>query len=64
MDALTKPQRDWLAEHPDYVLMSSWGGEYQYSGVLFPTGLFDRSSIIIPMPGCIYIGERQRGTEV
>lgn len=60
---MTKQQERWLAEHPAYEPISSWNGPYKYSGVLFPTGLFDRSSIIIPLAGCIYIGEKQRGSE-
>lgn len=55
---MTKQQEKWLSEHHGYVPISSWGGPYVGSGVLYANGTFDDDAESMPAYGCIYVGEK------
>lgn len=58
---MTKKQDKWLAEHPGYVKISSGGGPYLYSGILYADGTFSDDPLSMPAYDCLVVGERPCG---
>jgi hypothetical protein len=61
MSGMTAKQAKWLAEHPGYVRISSWGGPYNGSGILYANGTFSDDPEAMPAYGCLVVGERPCG---